>query len=65
MSAKATCCGYHRQRVRCKSTGASSQRYGACEVCKEQASDVWIGTDDNGVTHVFGHESCVRTEIGL
>jgi hypothetical protein len=53
-----------RPRVRCSSTGYSSARYGACEVCHEHVADVWIGTGDDGYTHVFGHESCVRKEIG-
>lgn len=54
-----------RPVVRCKSTGYSSQRYGACEVCDTPAAEVFIGTDDDGRNYVFGHEGCVRSEIGL
>lgn len=54
-----------KPRVRCKSTGYSSQRFGPCEVCREPVGDSWIGTADNGGNHVFGHEVCVRRAIGL
>ncbi len=52
-----------RSAVRCQSTGYSSARYGNCEVCGEHAPDVWIGTPDDGFTHVFGHETCVRKAV--
>lgn len=54
-----------RQKVRCKSTGYGSPRFGLCEECKQPCADTWIGTSDNGVSHVFGHEGCVRSRIGL
>ncbi|GAC1455460.1 MAG: hypothetical protein PVSMB1_04930 [Gemmatimonadaceae bacterium] len=46
-----------------RSTGASSLKYGPCEVCMEHAAEVWIGTPDNGYSHVFGHRSCVEKAI--
>ncbi len=54
-----------RPRVRCKSTGYSSQRFGPCEVCREPVGEVLIGTPDNGINHVFGHKSCVEQAIGV
>lgn len=53
-----------RPKVRCSSTGYSSARYGACEVCDKPVSNVFIGTPDDGVSHVFGHEGCVIKSIG-
>lgn len=51
---------------RCRSTGFSSARYGACEVCRrDRVPDVWIGTASGGSTHIFGCEACVRGEIAL
>jgi hypothetical protein len=52
-----------KPNVRCSSTGYSSARYGDCEICKKHVPEVWIGTHDNGYTHVFGHEDCVRGAI--
>ena len=54
-----------RPDVRCKSTGFSSARYGACEICDAHVPDVWIGTKDGGYLHVFGHEACVKSHIAL
>lgn len=59
-------------RFRLKSTGYSSARYGACEVCGERCADVFIqsAADDDGC-HAgtdFGHEECLigaRDELAL
>lgn len=52
-----------RKRVRMRSTEHGSHKFGPCEVCCKHASAVWIGTNDDGTTHVFGHENCVRKAI--
>jgi len=46
-----------------KSTGGSSQRFGACEVCGEHATEVFFssGTPD----YVFGHRDCVERAVGF
>lgn len=52
-----------RPALRCGSTGGSSQRLGACEVCKGLVSDVWFGRIPNpGIDYVYGHEGCVKTK---
>lgn len=55
----------NRPKVRATPTGYSSARYGACECCGTHAPDVWIGTADDGYTHTFGHEACVKRAIGM
>lgn len=54
-----------RPVVRCESSGFSSARYGNCECCDKHASEIFIGTGNNGRTYVFGHEACVRKAIGF
>lgn len=41
-----------------KSTGASSRKYGACEVCGKDASEVFIVRVNNDCA--FGHENCLK-----
>lgn len=41
-----------------KTTGESSKKYGACEMCRRDASEVFIAKI--GTNYVFGHESCLQ-----
>ena len=44
-----------------KPLGASSAKYGACEVCHQHAGDVFIlRTATIPMNHVFGHEKCLK-----
>lgn len=52
-----------RSPVRFKSTGFSSARFGACDSCGTHVADTWIGTWNNGLSYVFGHETCVRLHV--
>ena len=44
------------------SLGDSSAKYGACEVCKTHASEVFIKSAGNGKQAVFGHEGCLKAQ---
>ncbi len=58
-----------------KSTGANSQKYGACEICGKYCSDVFMISESreyinpitgqvsfthNGCRCLFGHEDCLN-----
>lgn len=49
--------------VRCAPAGGSSAKYGNCEVCDKSATDIWLGTADDGFRYTWGHEECVRGAI--
>ena len=41
-----------------RALGASSAKYGPCEVCGQHVAEMWIRSD--GREQAFGHEACVR-----
>lgn len=43
-----------------KSTGHSSMRLGACEICDEHCPEVFMRRTTDGLDYVFGHESCLQ-----
>ncbi|MEN6546604.1 MAG: hypothetical protein ABFE07_11215 [Armatimonadia bacterium] len=43
--------------VRC--LGASSVKYGPCEVCGEHVSEMWIRSNGSN-DQVFGHRECLE-----
>jgi hypothetical protein len=62
-------------RYRLNSTGASSAKYGVCEVCGEHASEVFIQSETQlfdlhgairethfGCRTLFGHKACLEGE---
>lgn len=65
-----------QRRYRLRSTGYGSQRYGACEICGEPASEVYVRIDERAFTHpdgsqhwahcraLFGHQECLQNEEG-
>ena len=44
-----------------KTTGASSEKYGVCEVCGKHASEVFFLTDKNN--YMYGHKECLLKQI--
>jgi hypothetical protein len=63
-------------RYRMVQTHCSSDRYGACEVCRKFVSDVWhmieerryqfegrIGFTQQGCKDLFGHKECLESEM--
>ena len=42
-----------------RSLGASSAKYGACEVCSGHCSEVWLLSDGRH-TQTFGHRECLE-----
>lgn len=64
-------------QITVKSTGHSSARFGACELCGKHAAEVFVGkrlaeyepgqfthsTSAGAIGHTFGHEACVRARL--
>ncbi len=44
---------------RTRSLGESSAKYGPCEVCSRNASEVFIRS--TGAASLFGHDACVQS----
>ena len=64
-----------KYRYKLTSTGNSSDRYGKCEVCNENVSDVFVQTEErqfwnkwkqkiswthDGCKALFGHKACLE-----
>lgn len=46
-----------------KSTGESSARFGACEICGGHVSEVWLRRIIN--TYIMGHRHCIVADDAL
>jgi hypothetical protein len=66
-----TLTNYPNHRYTLTSTGASSAKYGNCEVCGKPVSEVFQQTEEkryeNGWTrqgchYLFGHKECLETK---
>lgn len=47
-------------KYRLSNTGANSNKYGVCEVCGKQCSEVWYQVQvKNSANSHFGHKECL------
>lgn len=57
-------------RYKITSTGSSSKKYGVCEVCKKECTEVFLQTQEKKFTYqntehwtqgnkIFGHKDCL------